>query len=70
MTRLKTDCQIERERRDAALYADYCEMTSVEGTAKTVVINELMKKYNIHSAATIYTICDRVESRMKKGGEA
>ena len=63
---LKTPYQIERERRDKALYADYQKMTSVEGTAKTAVIEALMKKYNIHSPATIYIICNRVEAQRKE----
>ena len=70
MTQLRTQCQIERDRRDKALYADYVAMTSVEGSAKTVVVDALMKKYNIHSPATIYVIRDRVEAAMKKGGQA
>ena len=70
MTQLRTQCQIERDRRDKAIYADYVAMTSVEGAAKTAVIAELMRKYNIHSPGTIYVIRDRVEAAMKKGGQA
>lgn len=66
---LKTPYQIERERRDKALYADYQKMTSVEGTAKTAVIEALMKKYNIHSPATIYIICNRVEAQRNNNHE-
>ena len=66
MTQLRTPLQIERERRDKAIYADYIAMNAVEGTAKSAVIAELMKKYNIHSPATIYVIRDRVEAQMKK----
>lgn len=66
MEQLRTELQLERERRDNALYADYQRMTSVAGVAKTAVNNALMKKYNIHSPATIYTICNRVEAKRKE----
>lgn len=69
MEQLRTQCQIERERRNKALYADYQKMTSVEGTAITAVREALMKKYNIHSPATIYNICKRVEAQRNNNHE-
>lgn len=68
----KTPCQEEREARDLAIYNEYIEMTSVDGQSKTLVIEHLMKKYGIHSQATVYVIRRRVEERLKnqKGGMA
>lgn len=66
---LKTPYQIEREKRDNALYADYIKMASVEGAAKTAIVQALMEKYNIHSPATIYIICNRVEAQRNNNHE-
>ena len=65
----KTQCQLERETRDLAIYNEYNELTSLEGQSKTLVMEHLMKKYNIHSIGTIYTIRSRVEKRLKKQEE-
>lgn len=62
----KTDFQLERERRDRAIYDEYNELTSVQGQSKTQVNEYLMKKYGIHSAGTIYTIRARVERTLKQ----
>lgn len=61
----KTPCQTEREARDLALYNEYNELVSVGGQSKTLVTEHLMKKYNIHSQATVYVIRDRVEKRLR-----
>lgn len=69
----KTPCQAEREARDLAIYNEYQELTSVEGQSKLLVTEHLMKKYNIHSQATIYVIRERVEKRLaqaQEGGQA
>lgn len=62
----KTDCQLERERRDRAIYDEYNDLTSVQGQSKTQVNEYLMKKYGIHSAGTIYTIRARVAKTLEK----
>ena len=56
----KTPCQTEREARDLAIYNEYNALIAVEGQSKTLVTEHLMKKYNIHSAGTIYLIRRRV----------
>lgn len=61
----KTECQAEREKRDLAIYTEYQELVSVEGQSRTLVVEHLMKKYNIHSGGTIYVIRKRVEARLK-----
>lgn len=68
----KTECQKEREKRDMAICNEYDELMEVKGQSKTLVIEHLMKKYGIHSQATIYVIRRRVEERLKnqKGGMA
>lgn len=63
---LKTDCQIEREKRDKAIYDEWNILTSIEGQSRTRVNEYLMKKYNIHSVGTIYQIRARVERALKK----
>lgn len=62
----KTECQAEREKRDLAIYNEYQELVSVEGQSRTLVVEYLMKKYNIHSAGTVYLIRRRVEERIKQ----
>lgn len=61
----KTECQVEREKRDLAIYNEYNELVSVEGQSRTLVVEHLMKKYNIHSAGTVYVIRNRVEKRLQ-----
>lgn len=66
----KTPCQTEREARDLAIYNEYNALIAVEGQSKTLVTEHLMKKYDIHSAGTIYLIRRRVEKKLEaqKGG--
>lgn len=66
----KTEFQLEREKRDRAIYDEYNQLISVEGQSKTLVNDHLMKKYGIHSAGTIYTIRARVEAQLRKEAEA
>lgn len=65
----KTDCKAKREARDLAIYNEYNELISIEGQSKTLVTEHLMKKYDIHSAGTIYVIRQRVEERLKREGK-
>ena len=65
----KTDCKAKREARDLAIFNEYNELISIEGQSKTLVTEHLMKKYDIHSAGTIYVIRQRVEKRMKEEGK-
>lgn len=67
---LKTECAEAREARDLAIYNDWCAMTAIDGQSKTRVTEYLMKKYNIHSAGTIYVIRQRVADRLAKEKEA
>lgn len=62
----KTECQIEREKRDLAIYREYDELMAVKGQSRTLVTEHMMKKYGIHSAGTIYVIRRRVEARLKE----
>lgn len=65
----KTDCKVQREERDLAIYNEYNELISIEGQSKTLVTEHLMKKYDIHSSGTIYVIRKRVEERLKAEGK-
>ncbi len=62
----KTECQIEREKRDLAIYNEYDELMAVKGQSRTLVTEHLMKKYGIHSAGTIYVIRRRVAARLQE----
>lgn len=62
----KTECQIEREKRDLAICREYDELMAVKGQSRTLVVEHLMQKYGIHSAGTIYVIRRRVEARLKE----
>lgn len=62
----KTDCQVEREKRDRAIYDEYNALTAIEGQSRTRVNEYLMKKYGIHSVGTIYQIRARVEKSIKQ----
>lgn len=67
MTKIfKTDCQMEREKRDRAIYDEYNSLTAIEGQSRTRVNEYLMKKYGIHSVGTIYQIRARVERTLKE----
>lgn len=67
----KTPCQIDREKRDKAIYDEYNSLMAIAGQSATVVTEHLMTKYNIHSQATIYVIRKRVADRLKREeGEA
>lgn len=63
---LRTQCQIEREERDLAVYNEYQKLMEVEGQSKVASHEYLCKKYGIHSQGTIYVILRRVEKRLKK----
>lgn len=65
----KTDCKAKREARDLAIYNEYNELIAIEGQSRTLVTEHLMKKYDIHSAGTIYVIRQRVEERLKREGK-
>lgn len=62
----KTPCQIERDKRDKAIYDEYNELMAVQGQSATIVTERLMNKYGIHSQATIYIIRKRVANRLRK----
>lgn len=63
---LRTQCQIEREERDLAVYNEYQKLMEVEGQSKVASHEYLCKKYGIHSQGTIYVILRRVEKRLRK----
>lgn len=63
LTKFRTELQQEREKRDMAVYNEYNQLMSVEGQSLTEVNRFLMKKYNIHSQATIYAIRKRCEAK-------
>jgi len=62
----KTPCQIDREKRDKAIYDEYNSLMAIDGQSATVVTEHLMAKYGIHSQATIYVIRRRVTDRLNR----
>lgn len=62
----KTQYAEEREARNLAIYKEWCAMTSVKGQSKTRVTEYLMKKYGIHSPATLWSIRKRMAGNLKK----
>lgn len=62
----KTDCQVQREKRDLAIYKEYMELMSAPGQSSTLVTQHLMKKYHVHSPGTIYVIRRRVEESLNR----
>ena len=62
---LRTTLQQEREQRDLAIYSDWEKLMSVPGQSATEVGRLLMRKYNIYSLGTIYTIRKRVAAKLK-----
>lgn len=62
----KTELQLERQQRDLDIFNEYNSLMKIEGQSKTLVTEHLMKKYNIHSAGTIYVIRKRVENKLNE----
>ena len=62
----KTQLQQEREQRDLDIFNEYNSLMKIEGQSKTLVTEHLMRKYNIHSAGTIYVIRKRVEDKLNE----
>lgn len=62
----KTQLQQEREQRDLDIFNEYNSLMQIEGQSRTLVTEHLMKKYNIHSAGTIYVIRKRVEDKLNE----
>ena len=50
-------------KRDKALYRDWKRCTELDGHSKTQVVKELMDKYGVFSASTIYSIVKRMEQK-------
>lgn len=69
MTHFKTDYQLEKEAKDKQIYDEYVALSSEPGAAITKVNEYLMKKYNIHSPSTLWSIRKRVEKKPRKRGE-
>lgn len=66
---LKTEFQLEREKRERLIYDEFVALASEQGTAVTKVTELLMKKYGIHSPSTLWAIRRRVESRLRGGAQ-
>ena len=65
-TTLKTPCQLEREKREDALFSEYQELMAVNGQKATAVNTLLMNKYGVHSTSTIYAMLRRAKQRQEE----
>ncbi|MCM1169719.1 MAG: hypothetical protein NC324_07270 [Bacteroides sp.] len=59
----KTKRQLERGKRDLAIYNEYQELIKIAGASKMAIIAHLMKKYNLYGTSTVYTIINRVRDK-------
>ena len=55
MVDLKTKKQKAKIMRNRTIYREYLQMINIQGSAKTMIIAFLSKKYNV-SRATLYNI--------------
>ena len=62
---IQTEYRKELEERNRAVYSDFTKMVDVAGQPISVAVQQLMKKYNIHSVNTIYNI----RKQFDKGGQ-
>lgn len=62
MQNFKTERQVERERTDALIYADYKELLK-QGGSKVEIKKYLMRRYDIKGISTIYQAIKRAEQR-------
>lgn len=60
---LKTKRQIDRKKRDTAIYNEYNELVKISGASRMAIVNHLMKKYNIYGTSTVYAIINRVSGK-------
>jgi hypothetical protein len=56
MEQILTPAQQQREQRNRAVYTDYLSLTAQGNMPKMLVLDALMRKYNIFTPATIYKI--------------
>lgn len=61
MAMYQTRFQLEKARRDAAIYREFIEMTA-DGSSVTVVRRKLADKYKLNEI-TIWSICKRMETK-------
>lgn len=69
-TQFKTECQIEKEAKEDALYAEYLELTSDATKSKTKINELLMSKYKIYGVSTIYAVVRRARARAQARAKA
>lgn len=60
---MKTAYRVKKEKREAAIYAEYVRLMDAPGAMQTAVEAALMKKHHIHARSTIWQICQRVAKR-------
>lgn len=59
MLDLKTKKQKAKILRNRKIYRDYLQMINIQGSAKTMIIAVLSKKYNVSQATLYYIIGDK-----------
>lgn len=60
----KTPGQVKRERRDAAIYAEYQDLIK-KGGSKVMIKTHLMNKYGYDTLSSVYTALKRAEKQLQ-----
>lgn len=63
IAQFSTEYAKDKWKRDLTIYKEFQSLTSIPGSSKSEVTKYLMKKYNLHSAATVWNIRKRIENR-------
>ena len=60
----KTPGQVKRERKDAAIYAEYQDLIK-KGGSKVMIKQHLMTKYGYETLSSVYSALKRAERRLQ-----
>lgn len=63
MEELKTQCQLDREKRDEAIVARYEELMSHKGAMAMPVMAKVAKEFGLYSTTAIWAARKRVANR-------
>lgn len=63
---LKTQCQIDREKRDEAIVVRYEELMSHKGAMAMPVMEKVAKEFGLYSTTAIWAARKRVAARRNK----
>ena len=61
---LRTEFRKQKDAKDQEVYEDYERLMAKPGAMKAEVERVIMKRHNIHSRATVWSIRKRVKNRL------